>query len=106
MCIRDSLPTEQTVRLGFRAVQALLGVQLDDQVFLDFEVDIIAVGHTNDLAGKLFAVHIEPHGNRAGTAALVNGFEFLALAGFFRQGDDVAFLDKQGGCLLYTSRCV
>ena len=40
----------------------LLGVQLDDEVYSDIEVDICLSGHSNDLTGKGVLITVEPLG--------------------------------------------
>ena len=55
----------------------LLGVKLDDEVLFYVEVDLLALGQLNDLAGEVCAVKVKPLGSGTGSKGLNNSLDLV-----------------------------
>ena len=75
----------------------LLGVQLDDQVFLDRKGDVLARGQREDPALQVLPIDLEPARHGLGAVRGHDGLDVLALGRPGPEGDDVARLDQRGG---------
>src|SRR5579862_1376621 len=85
-----SITVERADIRSFPRVE-LLGVELDDQLFLHRRVDLVALGPLEHLAGEAFVVGLEPRGDRGGQIGCVPDDLLGGRAAL--QVDDVVGLD-------------
>ena len=75
----------------------LLGIELDDQLLVDLEVDVGSLRHSHDLGGQILVVRVDPLGLVDLRHFLSKGLELGALAALLLDSDHVAGLDEQRG---------
>ena len=75
----------------------LLGVQLDDQVDCDVEVDVRLGGDSNDLAGECVLVAIQPLGSSYESVSFLQPLEEVIGSALLANSDHVAGLDQVAG---------
>ena len=76
--------------------EALLGVQLDDEVFGDLEVDIVSCRHCQNLTGEGVLVAVKPLRGGDKSIVFLQLLETIVGAALLADGDDVAGLDEVG----------
>ena len=74
----------------------LLGVKLDDEVLFYVEVDLLALGQLNDLAGEVCAVKVKPLGSGTGSKGLNNSLDLVVGTALLGNSNNVACTEKDG----------
>ena len=75
----------------------LLGVQLDDEVLLDRKVNIVALGHADDLGNHIVGIVLQPLRRLTEGIGFDAGLDLLQTAAAVLQRDDHARLHKIAG---------
>src|SRR5688500_17920387 len=81
----------------------LLRVELDDELFLDRETDVFALGKVRDRAAELIGLELEPLGNAASGGRFDGLADLIVLAALFPDLDHVALADLIGRSEEHTS---
>ena len=85
------------IQLTNSRVYGLLGVQLDDEVLFDGQIDILSGGSGNNLANHIGGIEVEPLGDHVIGVGLEIELEALDAAAGLLQGDHHAGLDLVAG---------
>ena len=80
-----------------RPPKTLLGVQLDDEVLLDRQIDVLPDRESNYLRLEAVPVEVQPFGNQQRAVVFHAGLELVQAAALLPQGDNLARLDQIGG---------
>ena len=86
-------------RLNCKSIEGglLLGVQLDDQVHCDVEVDVFLCRQSNDLTGKVILITVEPLGSSNKSIIFLQLLEEVVGNALLADSNDVADLHLEGG---------
>ena len=75
----------------------LLGIQLDDEVLLDGQVDIALLGHAHDLGHQVVPVILQPLGRLTESIGFHILLQLLQVPAALGDGDHHAGLHQEGG---------
>ena len=75
----------------------LLGVQLDDEMLLNRQIDVFLLGNAHDLGGGVVPIEVQPLGGLPEGVGLQILLELLHALGLVPEGDDHAGLHQEGG---------
>ena len=78
-------------------VSLLLGIQLDDEVFLDRQINVIARGDGHDLANHAVGVVIQPLRRRTGSVGFDVGLDLVETLAGVLECNNHARLDQEAG---------
>ena len=78
-------------------VSLLLGIQLDDEVFLDRQINVIARGDGHDLANHAVGVVIQPLRCRTGSVGFDVGLDLVETLAGVLECNNHARLDQEAG---------
>ena len=85
--------------------RGLFGIEFDDKLFLEGEVNICSFGHVENLAGEVSLIHVKPLGSNNRLHKLCKILDLGRIAAAFLNGDNVTGLYEQGGrCSLLERR--
>ena len=76
------------------AMEGLLGIELDDKLLVELEVDIVSCGKCYDLSGEVSCVLLDPLGRYLGCACLCESLDLYAFLAGFLNGDNVTCVYK------------
>src|SRR5438477_1166946 len=77
--------------------QFLLRVEFDDELFLDGQPDVFALGHVDDASLELFGVQLEPRRDAAAAGRFDGLADLVVLAALLADLNDVPLANLVGG---------
>ena len=75
--------------------EGLLGIELDDKLLFELEVDIVSCRKCNDLCSSVSCIKLDPLGSGNGCEVLDESLDLYAFLAGFLNGDNVTCL-KEG----------
>ena len=85
------------IQIHERTGGLLLGVQLDDQVHSDVEVDVRLGGHSNDLTGEGILITVQPLGSSNESVSILQGLEESVGNALLTYSDHITGLHQVAG---------
>ena len=88
----------QIASIFLRSVsEGLLGIELDDKLLFEFEVDIVSCRKLSNLSYCVLSIKLKPLGSGHGSETLDESLDLCAFLAGFLYGDNVTCLNEDRG---------
>ena len=77
--------------------EGLLGIELDDKLLFEFEVDIVSCRKSCNLCNSVLSIKLNPLGSCYSSKAFKESLDLCAFLAGFLNGDNVTSLNKDRG---------